>query len=102
MNAATDTPRYIIPDPRPSSREEVIKAMGQATRADSEEELFQAIQQVFLRTSYCQAPVSEGLLEEIDRRAEKWETTWKLYRQWAIRCYNQHAPICTRCRLGCR
>ena len=76
--------------------------MVQATRVGSEEELFQAIQQVILRTSYCRAPVSGDLMEEIDRRSGEWETTRSLYRQWAIRCYNPYAPIRTRCRLGCR
>ena len=101
MNAATDTLRYIIPDPQPSSRKEVMEAMVEAARANSEEELFQAIQQLILKTSYCQAPASENLLE-IDRMAEKWETTWRLYRQWTTRCYNQHTPMYTRCRIGCR
>ena len=100
MTAATDTPRYIIPDPQPSSRKEVVEAMLEATRANTEEEMFQAIQQVILKTSYCQAPASENLLE-IDRSAAKWETTWRLYRQWAIRCYNPHTPISTRCKLRC-
>ena len=67
MTSTSETPRYIIPDPRPTPRQEVMETRRAVEEAESEEQLFQAIQQVILQTSFCQAPVE--LVMATDRRA---------------------------------
>ena len=101
MTSTKETTRYIIPDPKLTPRKDVLEAMSSAARAESEEELFPAIQAVISRTSCCRAPSAERLLE-IDRRADRWETTRDLLQQWSNRCYRADAPVRTRCQLGCQ
>ena len=100
MTATTEAGGYIIPDPRPTPRREVMETLGAVEEAESEDQLFQAIQQVILRTSFCQAPVE--LVMATDRRAREWESTRTLMGQWADRCYRRPGvPVRNRCRQGC-
>ena len=94
------TAGYIIPDPRPTPRREVMETLSQVEGAESEQQLFQALQQVMLRTSFCQAPVE--LVMAADNRAEEWESTRNLLRQWADLCYRRPGvAVGNRCRRGC-
>ena len=100
MTTTRETPSYIIPDPRPTPRREVIETGQAVDEAESEEQLFQAIQQVILRTSFCRAPVE--IVMATDQRGQEWESTRTLLRQWADRCYGRpNVSVRNRCRRGC-
>ena len=93
-------PAYMMPDPNPSTEEQVLNALASAAQADSMEDLFRGIREITLVTSYCRVPLNSDF-HEIDRKAGTWIETLALMEQWAHRCYNPGAPIRTRCRLGC-
>ena len=100
MTATNTSPVYIMTDPNPSTEEEVLNALARAAQADSMEDLFGAIREITLLTSYCQVPINTDFLET-DRKAVTWNETQALMEQWSHRCYNHGAPIRTRCQMGC-
>ena len=100
MTATNISPVYIMTDPNPSTEEEVLNALARAAQAHSMEDLFGAIREITLLTSYCRVPLNEDFLNT-DRKAVAWNETQALMEQWSHRCYNPGAPIRTRCRMGC-
>ena len=99
MTATNASPVYMMPDPNPSTEEEVLNALARAAQADSMEDLFEAIREITLLTSYCWVPINTDFLET-DRKAVTWNETQALMEQWSHRCYNPGASIRTRCRMG--
>ena len=100
MTQTDASPVYIIPDPNPSTEQEVLNALAGAARADSMEDLFRAIREITLLTSYCRAPLNADF-HETDLRAGDWRETRELMGQWSRRCYNPGASTRRRCRTGC-
>ena len=100
MTATNTSPVYMMPDPNPSTEEEVLNALASASQANSRENLFRAIREITLLTSYCRVPLNSDF-HEIDRKAGTWNETQALMEQWSHRCYNPGASIQTRCRMEC-
>ena len=100
MTQTDARPVYIIPDPNPSTEQEVLNALASAARADSMEDLFEAIREITLLTSYCRVPLNADF-HETDRKAGTWKETQELMEQWSHRCYNPGASTRRQCRLGC-
>ncbi len=91
---------YIIVDPVNDSNDDVLVLLEIAASASTEEALFESLQNIFKRRSYCRIPVDDNyLMAELN--AQQWFSTTMLHRQWTDRCYNTSLIARERCKENC-